>query len=71
MCGLDHDISVCPKEQEKQRQVLLKRSNLLPSNEKSNKEGGHSNTSQSGGVKQSDMCRMAVCLSLGKSYYHS
>ena len=67
MCGLDHDISLCQKE----RQAEFKQGNLLPSNEKSNKEGGHSNTSQSGGVKQSDMCRMAVCLSLGKSYYHS
>ena len=27
-CGLDHDISLCPKEQEKQRQAVLKRGNF-------------------------------------------
>ena len=69
MCGLDHDISVCPKEQEKQRQVALKRGNLLPSNDKSNKQGGHSNTSQSGGAQQSEHCYR--CVSLGKPCFHS
>jgi len=68
-CGLDHDISACPKEQEKQRQAALKRGNLLPSNVKSNKQGGNSNTSQSGSVKQPDICSM--CLARGKSYFHS
>ena len=69
-CRFDHDmISMCLKEQEKQRQAALKRGNLLPSNEKSNKQGGQSSTSQSGGAIQSDNCHM--CLSLGKSYYHS
>ena len=45
MCGLDHDISVCLKEQEKQRQAALKQGNLQPSNEKSSKQGGQSSTS--------------------------
>ena len=66
-CGLDHDISLCPKEQEKQ--AAQKRGNLLPSNEKSNKQGEHSSTSQSGGANQSDHCCM--CLSLGKPCSHS
>ena len=68
-CGFDHDIFLCPKEQEKQRQAALKRGNLLPSNEKSNKQGEQSSTSQSGGAIQSDNCHM--CLTLGKSHYHS
>ena len=54
---------------ERAGEAALKRGNLLPSNKKSYKQGGHSNTSQSGGAKQSDICSMY--LSQGKSYYHS